>query len=292
MVTNLCSDAVCNHPEFNVDHLPPCTHEQEDTRVFIYVSDALKNGYETVTIHTVDTDVLVLAVYIIPLLDVDELWVAFGTATNLRYIPAHSIAMELGPQKSAALPLFHSLTCCDTVSPFYNKGKKTAWESWNGYEALTQVLSDIMVSPNELSDEQIAVIERFIILTYCRTSETTDINTARRELFVARNQSMDNIPPTKDALIQHIKRATYQGAHIWGNTLELEPDLPSPSEWGWQNPECWQPLWTTQDEASVSVCTLIHCGCTKGCTRNCKCNKAGLKCTELCKCTGDCLNNV
>ena len=118
MVTTLCPDAVCNHPEFNVDHLPPCTHEQEDTRVFIYVSDALKNGYETVTIHTVDTDVLVLAVYIIPLLDVDELWVAFGTATNLRYIPAHSIAMELGPQKSAALPLFHMLTGCDTVSSF------------------------------------------------------------------------------------------------------------------------------------------------------------------------------
>ena len=62
---------------------------------------------------------------------------------------------------------------------------------------------------------------------------------------------MDNIPPTKDALIQHTKRAIHQGAHVWGNTLKLQPDLPCPSEWEWKNPEHWKPVWTTQAQASV-----------------------------------------
>ena len=59
-----------------------------------------------------------------------ELWVEYGVGNNKRFIPAHEIAMSLGPFKSHALPLFHALTGCDTVSAFKYHGKKTAWDTW------------------------------------------------------------------------------------------------------------------------------------------------------------------
>ncbi|KAK3867204.1 hypothetical protein Pcinc_027321 [Petrolisthes cinctipes] len=44
----------------------------------------------------------------------DELWIAFGTGKNYRYIPAHEIAASLGPQKARALPVFYAMTGFDT----------------------------------------------------------------------------------------------------------------------------------------------------------------------------------
>ena len=51
---------------------------------------------------------------------------AFGTGKHFCYLSAHKIANRLGPQKSRALPMFHALTGCDTVSSFVGYGKKTA----------------------------------------------------------------------------------------------------------------------------------------------------------------------
>jgi len=66
-------------------------------------------------------------------------------------------------------------------------------------------------------------------------------------------------------------------------------DLPDPANWGRKrNDNGWEPLWTTLPEASQACHKLIHCGCKKGYTRQCKCMKAALKCTALCFCQGEC----
>ena len=44
------------------------------------------------------------------------------------YFAAHDISSALGEQNSAALPMFHSFTGCDTVSSLNGKGKKSAWD--------------------------------------------------------------------------------------------------------------------------------------------------------------------
>ena len=46
------------------------------------------------------------------------LWVTYGSGKNVQNIPAHAIAMSLGPDKASTLPMFHALTGCDTVSFF------------------------------------------------------------------------------------------------------------------------------------------------------------------------------
>ena len=84
------------------------------------------DGHNRVSICTVDTDVVVLAVASAQRLDLAELWIAFGIGKNFRFFAAHEIAKVLGPDKCIALPMFHAFTGYDTVSFFGGKGKKTA----------------------------------------------------------------------------------------------------------------------------------------------------------------------
>ena len=96
----------------------PCSHEEADSRLFLHVADAVKNGYRKLLVRTVDTDVVVVAIATLNRTKPDELWVVFYTGGHFRFIPIHEVAAAVGPRKSATLPLFHALTGCDTVFSF------------------------------------------------------------------------------------------------------------------------------------------------------------------------------
>jgi len=81
-----------------------------------------------VSICTVDTDVVVLAIASANRLNISELWIAFGARKSFKFIAAHEIAKALGPDRCLALPMFHAFTGCDNVSCFGGRGKKTAWD--------------------------------------------------------------------------------------------------------------------------------------------------------------------
>ncbi len=63
---------------------------------------------------------------------------------------------------------------------------------------------------------------------------------------------MDAIPPTRAALVHHVKREVYQGGHCCGKALKVSLNLPSPQNWGWADPHSWKPLWTTLPEQGRS----------------------------------------
>ncbi|KAG0719349.1 hypothetical protein GWK47_050662 [Chionoecetes opilio] len=45
------------------DHsMPPCDHEEADTRIVVHLQDALESGCTTCLVRTVDTDVLVILI--------------------------------------------------------------------------------------------------------------------------------------------------------------------------------------------------------------------------------------
>ena len=218
------------------------------------------------TIRTVDTDVVVLAVAMFRKIKPEEMWIALGSGANLRYIGVHEIANKLDSSACAAFPMFHALTGCDTVSAFAGRGKTTAWESWKAFPEVTEAFAELQQMQGDLSELSKSRLERFVVLMYDRTSEATEVNEARKQLFTQKSRTLENMPPTKAALEQHIKRATYQ-ANIWYKALQPDPQLPSPSDWGWVKEEMgWQPLRTSLPEASQSCYELIHCGCKKGCT--------------------------
>lgn len=121
--------------------VPPCNHEEADSRMMLHVAHAAQHDLHQILVCTVDTDVVVLAVMVAETLPADnEVWIAFGTGKYLRYLAAHQIALCLGSAKSLALPVFHALTGCDTVSAFVGHGKKTAWATWNSFPEFTDAL--------------------------------------------------------------------------------------------------------------------------------------------------------
>ena len=114
-----------------VHTLSPCSPEEADSRMLLHVTHAAQHGHHHILIRTVDTDVVDLAVFAITYLPAGcELWLAFGTGKSFRYVAANQLAVNLRPEMSCALPIFHALTCCDTVSSFAGHGKKTAWSTW------------------------------------------------------------------------------------------------------------------------------------------------------------------
>ena len=152
----------------------------------------------------------------------------------------------------------------------------------------------LLSQPTDIEAEELHNIERFVILMYSKTCTLSRVNEARKELFALSGRSIDNIPPTQGALIQHIKRAVYQASHIWAQALIAKPHLPSPEDWGYRynsTSSSWVPHWTDLQDASKACHEHKRCGCTKGCkTQQCTCRAASLECTELCKCGGNCSN--
>ena len=107
------------------------------------------------------------------------------------------------------------------------------------------------------------------------TNSKVNIDEARQELFTMKGQSMDAIPPARAALLQHIRRAMYQGGHCWCKMLQATIGMPSaPWGLGMSQPTKLETYVDHLPEASTASRELIHCGCKKGCTGWCKCKKA------------------
>ena len=72
------------------------------------------------------------------------------------------------------------------------------------------------------------VLERFVVFMYDRSSDRMKVNEARMDLITKKQRAYELIP-TQGALKEHVKRATLQAGHIWGQSLVPEPDIPCPS---------------------------------------------------------------
>jgi hypothetical protein len=127
LIVSTCNEDVISSSPIDKTNIAPCSHEEADTRIFLHVAHAAKHGHSRVAIRTVDTDVAVLAIANVhKMQDVSELWLAFGSGKNFRFIPCHVIASQLGQESCEALPFFHAFIGCDTVSSIAGVGKKTA----------------------------------------------------------------------------------------------------------------------------------------------------------------------
>ena len=279
---------VAGHKALNdVDSIQPCSHEEADTRIILHVAHCARQGYKKIAIKTTDTDVVVLAVSHFQEFNIEELWICFGTGKHFRNIPAHVISDAL-KEKARALMLFHALTGCDTVSFFKGKGKKSAWLAWNEYPSVTNTFLTLLDEPSEISSDLLSDVEQFVVKMYSKNCDSSSVNEARKELFASK-KGLLNIPPTKGALLQHLKRAVFQASYIWAKSLDPTQNLPSPEQWGYkQTHNGWVPHWTDLPQFTSSSNYLTKCGCNKGCNYRCKCRKINLKCTKLCKCKGNC----
>ena len=54
--------------------------------------------------------------------------------------------------------------------------------------------------PSAITEDDWALIERYVILLYDRSCLNTDVNSDRRQVFTKKGRLVDGLPPTKDAL--------------------------------------------------------------------------------------------
>ena len=117
---------------------------------------------------------------------------------------------------------------------------------------------------------------------YDKTSSSDSVNECRRMLYTKKARAIECIPPTENALIQHIKRAKLISV-IWINCLNLNIPEIDYTCWGWvRENNVLQPLWMTIPEASKSCREIKRCGCKKRCSSSrCTCRKFELNCTHV-----------
>lgn len=166
--------------------------------------------------------------------------------------------------------------------------KKTAWAIWAKFDDLTEAVLDIK-NEFRVDSKALKCIERFVILLYDKATPICDINEARKYFFTKKQRPLQSLPPTRESLVQHVRRAVLQGVFLWGQSLISSPNIPDPEQWGWKlNEGVYQPLWSTSPEALVACQELLSCKCKITCSQKCSCARAELKCTILCLCDGDC----
>jgi len=204
--------AVSNHPTSLVK-MAPCSHEEPDTRIFVHARQAVEEGCKHILIKANATDILLIAVSVLSTLQeigLQKLWVAFGQGRNLRWIPIHELFLSIGLQKSKDVLSFQAFTGCDVVSACHGKGKKTAWQTWDVCTEVSDVFSKLSQYPPTIHDSDMKTLENFVVMMYDRSSTADGADDARLDMFSRKQRPYEAIPPTRDALFQHIKCATYQ----------------------------------------------------------------------------------
>lgn len=192
----MISSQTCNNP------MPECNHEEADTHIVIHLVHALEAGASSVMVRTVDTDVVVILVgkfhAIIANSPHADIWVAFGMGKHFSFISVNHICSR------QSLPVFHSLTGCDTTSSFCGRGKKTAWQVWESSDHFTQALNSLATEPFQqltATSQNFKMIKRMTVLFYDKLSPLESVNEERMFLFCQQNRSLENIPPTQVSYI-------------------------------------------------------------------------------------------
>lgn len=266
--------------------------ENLNSRMLLHVEDAVQNGHQHIFLSTTDHHMVFVALYAFKYLKpkLEKLWIELLDAKETRIFSIHQL-YELHEDKTDVLPFFSALTGSHTTSNFFGIGKTTAWNAWMKFpdiaSAMLQLLND---GTPTLDDEAMAVVEEFIVKMYDSSSKMTKLHDCRRDLFTRKNKPrpIDRIPPTRDALEQHVKRSLLQSI-VWAQCLRSKIKSLDPIDWGWRKDEStnrYVPFWISIPIVADHCTELIACKCPKQCTGRCRCVKNRLPCTMLCACDG------
>ena len=256
------------------------THEEADTRIVLHANDAVSKGYERLIVYSRDTDVLLLLIHHVTA----EVWMVAGTKQKPKYFPVHQIRESLNPQVCRNLLAYHAITGCDSTSQFSGYGKRKTWTTYTSQPDLLNTFMDC-------SSTGFTKAEEFVVKIYSSSSSLKHVNDLRTELF-HKISNPERLPPTQDALIQHLKRSQHQ-LMIWINASVAKPNLPLPEESGWTlSGDSLIPVLMTSEAVPSACVELVTCGCkTRKCnTGRCTCNKNKIGCTLGCMCNNDCSN--
>ena len=125
------------------------------------------------------------------------------------------------------------------IIQFFWQGKvyfSDAWMSFSKSAELTYTFIEFGNSPLAISEENIRLLELFILYGCCgKDRRYTDINQARcTSFFKSSDLKLKDMILSKDALLEHMKRSAYQVGWLWRECFD-NAVLPGPVVWGYKS---------------------------------------------------------
>ena len=141
-----------------------------------------------------------------------------GVGTHKYCMSISVIADSITLERCKELLFLHALSGSDYTSSFFHVRKVKFWNSWLVNQDVPERFIRLGDCPSlPLREEDINVIEKFIISLYCDHCNCFSIDLARYKIFKYRqNMNIRSLPPTRDALIQHIHKSAYVSGLIYG----------------------------------------------------------------------------
>ena len=263
-----------------------CNHEEVDTCILVHLVHALLTK-SIGLIHTGDTDILADHQQIIPANPAADIWICFHADKSKRIINFNSIAENLGEETCKSLALIHALTGSDSTSAFKFKGKRSCWKILTKCTLFQfiQEFAKITDATNCVYPSLREAVANYVCQLYRGEVNPHNLDNLRMDIFSHKLRDVVRLPPTSDALHQqHLKRSVFQ-ARIWVTANEALMPHHNPSYYGWKEDNGRLiPVWTTLSGAKEVFHVEILCFCKQPCSSlRCKCAKANLKCSLLCK---------
>jgi len=128
--------------------------------------------------------------------------------------------LDHNSSSTTAKDFFHStgislFSISDTAEP-EGRGKKLAWETWKCFPEASTAFVSIETSPItqiEIDSFIFSIVYKDSLYFYTvKPATSSRLMKQEKDLFCHNNNTMENIPPTSDALLQHARRAAYQAS--------------------------------------------------------------------------------
>ncbi len=113
--------------------------EETDSRIVLYLHQAVKWGYKSCVVRTPDTDILMILLYHASKINL-SIYLDHGSGKHRILINVTELSESLGPDYCSTLLGFYVFTGEDCTSAFKGKGKVNPWRSYS------RILNSTMLS--------------------------------------------------------------------------------------------------------------------------------------------------
>ncbi|NQY43710.1 MAG: hypothetical protein HRT87_10240 [Legionellales bacterium] len=254
--------------------------EEADMRIVPHINEAIKCKFTRIVLISNDSDVVCLINYYMSRFQqngLTEMWIMYGTGTNTRFLPMHTMYVKIGSTMSSVVIKAHILTGSDGTSKV---GTKAAALKAKPDEYLME-----FGEAEEMTYDSFRKAEIYLVKVLHSSSSCETFDELRFDMYVNKKTSLADLPPTSSSIQGHLQRCYFvirQCLSLLDGNFEKEPN-----DYGWELNDgvmlpckCLLPM----PEHFTARCTCKN----KKCTGRCKCKGNVTACTEFCQCRSSC----
>ena len=206
------------------------------------LADILSDQSPRIKILSPDTDVLILALYLVSIGCSSNIEFELLNSTARRIIPVTPLVPKLREKKARALLAAYILTGCDQIGKFSTVTKDRAFKV---FLALPSDVIDRLAEMGDAfqtDDEITKAVTRYVMLLYARRQDDraeihkmANIGVLRWRLYSKHQKETESLPPTPiSALNRHIQRSIFVTGLLKLSAKQFRPQLPGLQEHGWE----------------------------------------------------------